>query len=105
MTSDQLDTIRATVDKAFKAVWKGEPVEVMHAVAYAAELLDEVERLHKLVPGECVWREGKDHAFWYCSECGLAWTLDDLPSEENINFCPQCGKKIIRGIPFRDMWE
>lgn len=34
-------------------------------------------------------------ATWVCSECGNEWVLmDDNPSENQMNYCPNCGAKM-----------
>lgn len=33
---------------------------------------------------------------WECNKCGEPWTLlDGGPKENNMNFCPNCGRKLV----------
>ena len=38
---------------------------------------------------------------WVCSECGETWSFGNgtTPQENNMNYCPNCGRKIIEYIP------
>lgn len=57
----------------------------------------------------CNWRNNKDTDGWYewsdcgdySSDCGLEWNMsnDDSPLENNMNFCPKCGRKIVEIQP------
>ena len=57
----------------------------------------------------CNWRNNKDTDGWYewsdcgdySSDCGLEWSMsnDDSPLENNMNFCPKCGKKLVEVQP------
>jgi len=38
---------------------------------------------------------------WECSNCKLLWQLTvGTPKENNMNYCPQCGAKIIEEIEY-----
>jgi len=41
---------------------------------------------------------------WACSYCDLLWVLADgiSPSKNNMNFCPQCGGKIVEERPIEE---
>jgi len=45
---------------------------------------------------ECKYTLWNDDSNTYeCSECGLAWMLmEGTPMENQMEFCPQCGRKI-----------
>ena len=52
----------------------------------------------------CNWRNNKGTALWEChyggdytSDCGLEWNTPNKlsPSENEMNFCPKCGKKLV----------
>ena len=57
----------------------------------------------------CNWRNNKDTDGWYewsdcgdySSDCGLDWNMsnDDSPLENDMNFCPKCGRKIVEIQP------
>jgi len=37
-----------------------------------------------------------DFNTWECSNCRGWWTLNsDTPKDNNMNFCPHCGAKIV----------
>ncbi|WP_167957952.1 hypothetical protein [Anaerosporobacter faecicola] len=45
----------------------------------------------------CNWREIDDNwSHYWESECGLVWCFneDSTPSENEMVYCPKCGKKI-----------
>jgi DNA-directed RNA polymerase subunit RPC12/RpoP len=68
-----------------------------------ANRLDELLELEKFIKSEpeetCeydLWDEDSDT--YKCSQCGELWTLiADSPLENNMNYCPKCGRKIIAG--------
>ena len=46
---------------------------------------------------KCTWRlEDYDYGRWK-SECELSWYMsnDDTPTENNMNYCPKCGKELV----------
>lgn len=57
----------------------------------------------------CNWRNNKDTDGWYewsdcgdySSDCGLEGNMsnDDSPLENDMNFCPKCGRKIVEIQP------
>lgn len=57
----------------------------------------------------CNWRNNKDTDGWYewsdcgdySSDCGLEWNMSnkDSPSENEMHFCPKCGKKLVEVQP------
>ena len=49
-------------------------------------------------PLTCEWTHNDDDGYWDTS-CGEAWRFDDGgPKENNMNFCPCCGKTLrIKG--------
>ena len=53
----------------------------------------------------CEWKEDEDD-IWQCSNCTMAWVFDDGdPKENNVNYCPQCGRKIANIIPYVEETE
>lgn len=56
------------------------------------------EELRPVVRGEWVETEMYyDDYAWVCSVCGEPWTLvDGTPSENNMNYCPNCGAEMRR---------
>ena len=60
------------------------------------ELESRIKELEKTIENnvtELIHRTGDlTHDFWYfCQECGENFEMD-----ENFNYCPNCGRKIIR---------
>ncbi len=44
---------------------------------------------------------GYDSFAWVCEACDEPWTFECYtPQENNYNYCPKCGRKIIEYIPF-----
>ena len=53
----------------------------------------------------CSWKCNIDTDAWvessecgdYSSDCGLEWNIsnNDSPSENEMNFCPKCGRKLV----------
>jgi len=44
-----------------------------------------------------------DDDTWECSKCGCYWCLSDgTPIDNNMNYCPECGAKIIKQYFFED---
>lgn len=46
--------------------------------------------------GECLWAMGdSDYGLWFGS-CGAQWEFtEDGPAENEMNFCPRCGRKLF----------
>jgi rubrerythrin len=46
----------------------------------------------------CEWtQEDEDSNTWECNKCGLLWPLNDgTPQENDINFCPNCGRSLTQ---------
>lgn len=39
--------------------------------------------------------EEPGEGYWECSNCGLAWVLNDgTPVENEMHFCPKCGARM-----------
>ena len=48
---------------------------------------------------KCEWQKVYDDYNIWESECGLTWELiDGTPKENNMNYCPNCGKQLIEGF-------
>ena len=43
-----------------------------------------------------------DSLVWVCEECNEPWILmDGTPQENEYNYCPKCGRKIIEYVQFQ----
>ena len=103
-----------------KQTKKGEPYISCPNFDSVEEAKEWVEQIHypsslqkagfKPVDQEaCNWRNNKDTDGWYewsdcgdySSDCGLDWNMsnDDSPLENDMNFCPKCGRKIVEIQP------
>jgi hypothetical protein len=52
------------------------------------------ESMKKRKAETCVWKEDQFEGGWDGS-CGIKWWLDyGNPKENEMNFCPRCGKRI-----------
>lgn len=50
----------------------------------------------------CEWEEDAD-GIWSCSNCTIAWCFNDQgPKENSVNYCPKCGKGIIKFSPYEE---
>ena len=56
----------------------------------------------------CNWRDNRGTALWEChyggdytGECGIEWNMPNKlsPSENEMNFCPKCGRKLVEIKP------
>ena len=65
----------------------------------AQEKNDVIDTLREMESSrECEWA-ADDYGLWKCSKCDIAWTFnDDGPEENDTNYCPKCGRKIIESI-------
>ena len=67
----------------------------------ADEAQDEIDRLTKIVQvpaAFCEWREDRDGC--WNTDCDMHFVMTaDTPSENNYNYCPSCGRKLIE-IPW-----
>ena len=59
----------------------------------ARELVGKLKRLGVLAAGQCEWRNGDA---WETT-CGLVWGMDNdaTPAENEMHFCPKCGKRLV----------
>jgi ribosomal protein L37AE/L43A len=48
----------------------------------------------------CEWTlEDDDKNIWECNKCGELWALNTgTPKENNMNYCPKCGREIVSEI-------
>ena len=62
------------------------PKKVKEAIAELQEAMNKT----------CEWKlSNYDYNLWV-GKCGAEWTLiDGTPTENKMNFCPQCGGKLI----------
>lgn len=61
-----------------------------------ARLKERVRVLEEEKAQTCEWHydDGEYAGYWECS-CGCLWTLEDGgPVENNMTYCPKCGKRI-----------
>ena len=51
---------------------------------------------------KCTWRMTDEYIGLWEGTCGAAWQFtNDGPQENNVNYCPQCGKQVvIRSEPY-----
>ena len=56
----------------------------------------------------CNWRDNRGTGLWEChyggdytGECGIEWNTPNKlsPSENEMNFCPKCGRKLVETKP------
>lgn len=48
----------------------------------------------------CTWKRDSDDIDYWETDCNLTWsTIDGGLEENNMNYCPQCGKRI------KEVWE
>ena len=45
---------------------------------------------------------GYDALAWECETCDWMTQLDGSPEEHGYHFCPQCGRRIVEFVPYRD---
>ena len=61
----------------------------------------ELDRPMCLHDAACSWTQD-DEELW-SSSCGLEWIfLDDGPKENDMNYCPKCGKKLREATTVTD---
>ena len=62
----------------------------------------------------CNWRNNKGTGLWEChyggdytSDCGLEWNMSnkDSQSENEMHFCPKCGKKLVEVQPTSEVQD
>lgn len=48
----------------------------------------------------CVWWLDHDLGNYWSSECGLYWGManDDTPKNNQMNYCPKCGNKLVEAL-------
>ena len=63
--------------------------------------ITEKQRQRDIFKDEGHWKEIDDvygDSYFECSNCGVPWTLfAGTPEENNINYCPNCGAKMVGG--------
>jgi hypothetical protein len=93
MSADIVRRLVKIVAEEAKEIIEGEwgeqsSAEVNNVIAAAEEWLR---------TGGVIWtyHEEMECDYWECS-CGEAWVIiDGSPKENNYNYCPSCGEKII----------
>ncbi|WP_434510122.1 hypothetical protein [Desulfitobacterium sp. AusDCA] len=64
----------------------------------------ELNNLYKLFDW-CEWLEDED-GNWKCSKCDCYWTFTEGgPKENEVNYCPTCGKRIAKNISYQSRGE
>ena len=62
----------------------------------------------------CNWRDNRGTGLWEChyggdytSDCGLEWNMPNKlsPRENEMNFCPKCGRKLVETKPPSEVQE
>lgn len=65
---------------------------VSHLLKQTNEAIAELEALENR---SCNWYQEENNDYFE-SDCGAQFTLfEGMPSENNMNFCHKCGKKLI----------
>ena len=69
----------------------------MSAHEIVEELQDLEQRLAAAESRTCEWQEDSDtDSGAWLGECGAVWEfIADGPAENNCNFCPECGGKLV----------
>lgn len=76
--------------------------------AVLAGLLSAIKVAKQHSQETCNWRNNKGTGLWEChyggdytSDCGLEWNMSnkDSPNENEMHFCPKCGKKLVEAQP------
>lgn len=95
----ELETMRARARRAEEAV------KVELEQSGIKDLLDErdaeVKALEKKLAAQCHWScpDREDNTYWE-SDCGLTWQFeDDGPKENDMQFCPKCGRHLVVDEP------
>lgn len=60
-------------------------------------LLDQLDDYQQRETEVCVWSENEnwDDNTWE-SSCAVCWEfIEDGPKENDMNFCPKCGKRLV----------
>jgi hypothetical protein len=60
------------------------------------------------IQATCEWIEEFEVGYgdWSCNNCGVLWTFEYPPNEdENFNFCPKCGLRILNFIGYKNLDE
>jgi len=55
----------------------------------------------------CTWKETSDFNMGntWSGDCDILWTMmDGTPKENEMNFCPKCGKPLVE-VPFVEPQE
>lgn len=83
--------------------WKKTPLlkrlrsyEYMALDHICCEAATKITELEAQQPAPCKWtNDDPDYGVWD-GTCGIAWSfIDDGPEENDCNYCPKCGGKLI----------
>ncbi len=97
--TDRLAKTHATLAKVKAALADSERrnQEEHHAYVVMTKANDRhreyIAELEAARDSACAWEYDDIDSYWK-SACGLIWVMDDMPVENQMNFCPKCGKKL-----------
>ena len=53
------------------------------------------DEISKTPKSKCSFTYDNEDNTWKCSKCDLVWQFGDgNPKDNNMNYCPQCGRRI-----------
>ena len=60
----------------------------------------------KLSEGATIFKYDKADGYWECQKCELTWVFTDGdPSENEMVYCPKCGRKIMECVDYVEPWD
>ena len=71
------------------------PVTLIYHMAVGhAELRNRLGKYESYESEVCTWEED-DGGMWSCSKCEMAFNFNDGgPNDNDVHYCPQCGREI-----------
>lgn len=103
---EKLEQLESSLRKDFMDAAIGFPYEYKSGKLNGAREAIAIVKQHS--QETCNWRNNKGTGLWEChyggdytSDCGLEWNMSnkDSPSENEMHFCPKCGKKLVEVQP------
>ena len=88
--------------------------EAIDARGRTRGLKDAIDIVKQHSQETCNWRNNKGTGLWEChyggdytSDCGLEWNMSnkDSQSENEMHFCPKCGKKLVEVQPTSEVQD
>lgn len=55
-----------------------------------------------MTDNETIWTEDEYEYTWTCSGCGGCWVFEDQPTDNDFNYCPKCGRRIVEFMPRKE---